>query len=102
MSILEGQHTPTVLQKALGEPLRSEQRIGETLPRVLSRVDMLVIFIAVVLFIPNTSIMQATAGAGSIIYLDWIIGVITFLIPGAVITGQLNRFMPVDGSIYVW
>src|SRR6266699_3030830 len=24
------------------------------------------------------------------------------LLPGAIVTGQLNRFMPVDGSIYVW
>jgi len=102
MNKLEGQYAPTPMQSAMGEPLRSEQRTGEMLPRILSRVDMLVIFIAIVLFIPNASIVQATQGAGSITYLYWIIGVITFLIPGAVITGQLNRFMPVDGSIYVW
>src|SRR5690348_16324336 len=102
MSILEGQHTPTVLQKALGDPLRSEQRTGQLLPRVLSRVDMLAIFIAIVLFIPNASIVQATQGAGAATYLYWVIGTITFLIPGAIIAGQLNRFMPVDGSIYVW
>ncbi len=102
MNQLNRQYIPTPIQSAIGDPLRSEQRTGEVLPRILSRVDMLVIFIAVVLFIPNASIVQATPGAGSIIYLYWIIGVITFLIPGAVVTGQLNRFMPVDGSIYVW
>ncbi len=97
-----GQYTPTVLQAAIGEPLRSEQRTNEYLPRILSRVDMLVIFIAIVLFIPNASVVQAAQGASSTIYLYWIIGTITFLIPGAIITGQLYRLMPVDGAIYVW
>src|SRR6267154_3888058 len=96
---LEGQYVPTVLQKAIGEPLRSEQRTGEFLPRVLSRIDMLAIFIAIVLFIPNVSIVQ---GAGSATYLYWVIGTITFLVPGVIVAGQLYRFMPADGSIYVW
>src|SRR6266568_9632435 len=99
---LERQYRLTDLQKALGEPLRSEQRTGELLPRVLSRVDMLTIFIVIVLFIPNASIVQATQGAGVATYFYWVVGSITFLLPGAVIAGQLNRFMPVDGSIYVW
>src|SRR5438132_915276 len=99
---LEGQYVPTVLQKAIGEPLRSEQRTGELLPRVLSRVDLLAIFIAIVLFIPNASVVQATQGAGSVTYLYWVLGTITFLVPGAIVAGQLNRFMPADGAIYVW
>src|SRR6266581_2645253 len=102
MNKLEGQYTPTILQNAIGEPLRSEQRIGELLPRTLSRVDMLVIFIAIVLFIPNASIVQATQGAGGTTYLYWVIGIVTFLVPGAIVAGQLYRFMPADGSIYVW
>src|SRR5437660_1961266 len=102
MSKLEGQYAPTPMQSAMGEPLRSEQRTGEILPRVLSRVDMLVIFITIVLFIPNASVVQATQGVGFATYVYWVIGTITFLIPGAIVTGQLNRFMPVDGSIYVW
>src|SRR5437763_8112791 len=99
---LEVQYVPTVLQKAIGEPLRSEQRTSEILPRVLSRVDLLTIFIAIVLFIPNASVVQATKGAGSVTYLYWAFGTITFLVPGAIVAGQLNRFMPVDGAIYVW
>src|SRR5947209_18484549 len=99
---LEGQFVPTVLQKAIGEPLRSEQRTGELLPRVLSRVDMLVIFIAIVLFIPNASIIQTTQGAGAATYLYWMIGTVTFLVPGAIVAGQLTRFIPADGGIYVW
>jgi signal transduction histidine kinase len=95
-------YTPTTLQSVAGSPLRSEQRVGELLPRVLSRLDMLTIFIAIVIFIPNASIVQATRGAGSATYCYWIIGVVTFLLPGAIVAAQLNRFMPVDGSIYVW
>src|SRR6266699_3030829 len=64
MSKLEGQYAPTPMQSIMGVPLRSEQRTGEILPRVLSRVDMLVVFITIVLFIPNVSVAQAT-GVGS-------------------------------------
>ncbi len=102
MNKLEGHYTPTILQTAIGEPLRSEQRTNEFLPRVLSRLDMLVIFIAIVLFIPNASIVQATQGAGGTTYLYWVIGIVTFLVPGAVVAGQLYRLMPTDGAIYVW
>lgn len=98
----DGQFTPTVLQSVMGEPLRSEQRTGGLLPRVLSPLDLFIIFIAIVLFIPNASIVQATEGAGAATYLYWILGTLTFLLPGALVCGQLNRFMPVDGSIYVW
>jgi signal transduction histidine kinase len=99
---LEGLYTPTVLQSAIGNPLRSEQRAGELLPRVLSPLDMLVIFITIVIFVPNASIVQATQGAGLMTYLYWVIGIVTFLLPGAIVVEQLSRFMPVDGSIYVW
>ena len=99
---LESQFVPTVLQNAMGEPLRSEQRTGALLPRILSPLDMLIIFIAIVLFIPNTSVVQATQGAGATTYLYWVIGTVTFLVPGAIVCAQLNRFMPVDGAIYVW
>jgi signal transduction histidine kinase len=102
MNRLHGQYKPTPMQSALGDPLRSELRSGELLPRVLSRLDLLAIFIIIVLFIPNASVVQATQGAGASTFLYWVIGTVTFLIPGAIITGQLNRFMPVDGSIYVW
>src|SRR2546423_10788556 len=95
---LEGQYVPTALQKAIGEPLRSEQRTGELLPRLLSRVDMLVIFIAIVLFIPNASIVQ---GAGSATYLYWVIGTVTFLVPGVIIAGHLNGLMPPDVAFNV-
>jgi len=94
--------SPTIIQRAAGSPLRSEQRVGGLLPRVLSRLDMLTLFIAIVVFIPNASIVQTTPGTGSVVYIYWAIGIVTFLLPGAIVAAQLNRFMPVDGSIYVW
>jgi glutamate:GABA antiporter len=102
MNELEGQYTPTPMQHVMGSPLPSEQRIGQVLPRVLSPVDLLALFITSVLFIPTFCIVEATQRAGMAIYLYWVIGTVTFLIPGAVIVGQLTRFMPVDGAIYVW
>lgn len=98
----EEQLSSSELQQILKPPLRSEQRTNTLLPRTLTRIDMLVIFLAIVLFIPNASVVQATQGAGSATYFYWIIGTLTFLVPGAVIAGQLNRLMPVDGGIYVW
>src|SRR6266496_5938568 len=100
MNELEEQYTP--MQHALGAPLPSEHRTGHLLPRVLSRVDLLALFITSVLYIPTVSIVDATHGVGTAIYLYWVIGTVTFLLPGVIVTGQLTRFMPVDGSIYVW
>ncbi len=97
-----GVHVPTLFQKMMGEPLRSEQRTSALLPSVLSRLDMFAIFIVIVLFIPNASVVQAAEGAGTATYVYWIIGTLTFLVPGAIVARQLYQFMPVDGGIYVW
>jgi amino acid transporter len=102
MNISERQPLSTIVQGALDDPLRSEQRIHEFFPRVLSRIDLFVIFIAIVLFIPNASVVQATQGAGGATYIFWIIGGLTFLVPSAIVSAQLYRLMPSDGSIYVW
>lgn len=76
--------------------------MGAYLPRVLSSIDLLVIFIAVVVFIPDSAVIQTTQAAGPVTYFYWIAGTLTFLVPGAVVVAQLNRLMPSDGSIYVW
>jgi glutamate:GABA antiporter len=98
----EGRYTPTPMQHALGAPLPSEQRTGQVLPHVLSRVDLLALFITSVLYIPTVSIVNATYGVGMTTYLYWVLGAVTFLLPGVIVTGQLTRFMPVSASIYVW
>src|SRR5438270_12307216 len=79
--------------------LLSERIAGDILPKVLGPFDMVAIFVAIVLFANQGSVIQA-AGAAGFVY--WIIGFITFLIPGAIVTGQLGLMFPGEGSIYVW
>lgn len=83
-----------------GETLRSERIAGGILPRVLNSFDMVAIFVAIVLFISNAAVVASGAGPAGYVY--WILGFITFLIPGAIVTGQLGLMFPGEGSIYVW
>src|SRR6202040_2719038 len=53
-----------------------------------------------VLFISNSAVLAAGAGPSAYVY--WGIGFLTFLIPGAIVTGQLGLMFPGEGSIYVW
>jgi glutamate:GABA antiporter len=80
--------------------LRSERIAGGILPKVLNSFDMVAIFVAIVLFISNSAIMAGGAGPSAYVY--WGIGFLTFLIPGAIVTGQLGLMFPGEGSIYVW
>src|SRR6202011_2634681 len=83
-----------------GGVLRSERIAAGILPKVLNSFDMVAIFVAIVLFISNSAILAGGAGPSAYVY--WILGFITFLIPGAIVTGQLGRMFPGEGSIYVW
>ncbi len=82
-----------------GDVLRSERIAGGILPKVLNSFDMVAIFVAIVLFIGNSSVIS---GAGGSAYIYWILGFVAFLIPGAIVTGQLGLMFPGEGSIYVW
>ena len=82
-----------------GEVLRSERIAGGILHKTLNTFDMVAIFIAIVLFITNS---PGIAAAGPVAYIYLVVGYLTFLIPGAVVTGQLGRMFPKEGSIYVW
>jgi len=82
------------------EVLRSERIAGGILPKVLNSFDMVAIFVAIVLFISNSAVLAAGAGPSAYVY--WGLGFITFLIPGAIVTGQLGLMFPGEGSIYVW
>lgn len=79
--------------------LRSERIAGGILPRILTSFDMVAIVVAVILWIPNAAI---ATGAGATAYVYWGVGFMTFLIPGAIVTGQLGLMFPREGSIYVW
>ncbi len=87
-----------------GNVLRSERIAGGILPKVLNSFDMVVIFVAIVLFITNSAVATSINGASTngAAYIYWLLGFITFLIPGAIVTGQLGLMFPGEGSIYVW
>jgi amino acid transporter len=90
----------TIADSDSSNVLRSERIAGGILPKVLNSFDMVAIFVAIVLFISNSAVLAA--GAGPSAYAYWGIGFITFLIPGAIVTGQLGLMFPGEGSIYVW
>jgi len=89
----------TTAESGGGEVLRSERIAGGILPRVLNTFDMIAIFVAIVLFISNAGVIP---GAGAAAFIYWILGFLAFLIPGAIVTGQLGLMFPGEGSIYVW
>jgi glutamate:GABA antiporter len=77
----------------------SERVAPGMLPRVLNSIDMSIIFLAIVLFIVQSSVIQP-AGPSAFVY--WILGFLLFLIPGALVTAQLGLMFPQEGSLYVW
>ena len=81
------------------DQLLSERVAAGILPKVLSSFDMVAIFVAIVLFITNAAVIQS---AGPTAFGWWILGFLVFLIPGAIVTGQLGRMFPGEGSIYLW
>jgi amino acid transporter len=91
--------TTTGSEVGENQVLRSERIAGGILPKVLNSFDMVAIFVAIVLFISNAAVIPG-AGAAGYVYLG--LGFLTFLIPGAIVTGQLGLMFPGEGSIYVW
>ena len=79
--------------------LTSERVAGGMLPKVLNSFDMVAIFVAIVLFISNVPGFYGN-GPVSLVYL--LLGFVTFLVPGAIVTGQLGFLFPGEGSIYLW
>src|SRR5919198_2611582 len=77
----------------------SERIAPGMLPRVLNSTDMSIIFLAIVLFIVQASVIQP---AGPTAFTYWILGFLLFLIPGALVTAQLGQMFPQEGSLYVW
>jgi len=92
------------VEGAVGAGGRQEKMISERIApvlvaRSLKPFDLVVIFVAVVLFINNSAGLQA---AGPSVYIFWFLAFTTFLITGAFITAQLGRMFPEEGSLYVW
>jgi glutamate:GABA antiporter len=87
------------VEPAPQDELLSERVAGGILPKVLNSFDMVAIFVAIVLFITNAAVIQS---AGPTAFGWWILGFLAFLIPGAIVTGQLGVMFPGEGSIYLW
>jgi glutamate:GABA antiporter len=77
----------------------SEKIAPVLVSRTLGPFDLVVIFVAIVLFINNSSGVQF---AGPSMFVFWPIAFLTFLITGAFVTAQLGRMFPEEGSLYVW
>jgi amino acid transporter len=76
----------------------SERIAPGMLPRVLNTTDMTIVFLAIVPFVVQASVIQP---AGPSAYVYWILGFLLFLIPGAIVTAQLGRMFPQEGSLVV-
>jgi glutamate:GABA antiporter len=77
----------------------SEKVAPVLVARTLGPFDLVVIFVAIVLFINNAAGLQF---AGPSVFVFWIVAFLTFLITGAFVTAQLGRMFPEEGSLYVW
>ena len=81
------------------EQMISEKVAPVLVARTLGSFDLVVIFVAIVLFINNAAGVQF---AGPSVFIFWIVAFLTFLITGAFVTAQLGRMFPEEGSLYVW
>jgi glutamate:GABA antiporter len=77
----------------------SEKVAPALVARTLGPFDLVVVFVAIVLFINNSAGLQF-AGPATFVY--WVVAFATFLITGAFVTAQLGRMFPEEGSLYVW
>ena len=69
------------------------------LPAVLSKRDLTVLMLLIILFIANTNDVQF-AGPSAFFY--WILGLLTFLVPCAYVTRWLAHHFPGQGAPYLW
>ena len=69
----------------------SEKLAPTLVARVLNSFDLVVIFVALVLFIPNASTVQF---AGSAAFVFWGLGFLTFLIPGGLCYRAAGTHVP--------
>ena len=81
------------------EQMLSEKIAPVLVARTLGPFDLVVIFVAIVLFINNSAGLQF---AGPSVFIFWIVAFLTFLITGGFVTAQLGRMFPEEGSLYVW
>src|SRR4030095_3345570 len=76
----------------------SEKVAPVLVARTLGPFDLVVIFVAIVLFINNSAGVQP---AGPAVFIYWVVAFATFLITGAFVTAQLGRMFPEGGAVFV-
>src|SRR5438445_11909080 len=81
------------------EAMISEKVAPVLVARTLGPFDLVVVFVAIVLFINNSAGVQF---AGPSMFIFWPLAFLTFLVTGAFVTAQLGRMFPEEGSLYVW
>src|SRR5688500_5844818 len=81
------------------EQMISEKVAPVLAARTLGSFDLVVIFVAIVLFINNAAGVQF---AGPSVFIFWTLAFLTFLITGASVTAQLGRMFPEEGPLDVW
>jgi glutamate:GABA antiporter len=79
--------------------LASEHLVPTLLPRQLGSRDLVAMLVAVTFFVWNAGGIQPAGPAG---FCWWLIGFAAFFLPSAVVTRELARQLPGEGSIYLW
>jgi amino acid transporter len=82
-----------------GETLTSESYVEQTMPRVLTTFDLILMFVLILYFVTNDGNAAAGGPAGLTL---WVIGGLFFFLPCGIATMQLGALFPFEGGIYNW
>ncbi|QBD76161.1 APC family permease [Ktedonosporobacter rubrisoli] len=80
-------------------PLPSEHYIPQTMPRVLTKWDLLAFYTPMMFLITN-AVLSASGGVVGLTYT--IVGAVLFFVPCVIATRQLVTMFPHEGSLYNW
>jgi glutamate:GABA antiporter len=81
------------------EALPSEEYVPRVMPALFGTFDMTALYVMSVFWISNVTAV-ATGGAAGFTY--WILCVVLFFVPCAIVVAQLGVMFPHEGSIYNW
>ena len=76
-----------------------DKSVGRALPQVLGMQDLTLFMVLIVVFVSNTNGVQF---GGPVAFLYWALGLVTFLVPYALVTRWLARHYPGQCAPYLW
>ena len=79
--------------------LVSEEYVVKAMPTILSKFDLLAIYLMIIFYITNAN-TAVLGGAAAFTFLA--LGGLTFFIPSVIATAQLGVMFPHEGSLYNW